>query len=139
MLFIFGKGRRSKVSFSRGNKALVAEFEPGVEVEGKIRIISGAVRINTRFKGELAGEGTVVIADKGEVEADLNVRAVFISGKLRGAVTTSDRIEIISKGVVMGEINTPILVVEPGGLFDGDCHMPAPGAPPTPTTSNSSN
>jgi cytoskeletal protein CcmA (bactofilin family) len=26
--------------------------------------------------------------------------------------------------VVVGDISTPVLVVEPGGFFDGQCHMP---------------
>jgi len=32
-------------------------------------------------------------------------------------------VEIQAKGVVTGEIHTPCLVIEPGGIFDGRCHM----------------
>lgn len=104
---------------------LVALFEPGVEIEGKVRINEGMVRFNTHFKGEVSGDGEVVVAEQGEVEADLDVKAVSVTGKLKGNVHVSDRIEIRERGMVLGNIYTPILVVEPGGYFDGECHMPA--------------
>jgi cytoskeletal protein CcmA (bactofilin family) len=28
--------------------------------------------------------------------------------------------------VVLGSIHTPCLLVDPGGFFDGQCHMPTP-------------
>jgi cytoskeletal protein CcmA (bactofilin family) len=28
--------------------------------------------------------------------------------------------------VVLGDIYTPKLIIEPGGYFDGQCHMPLP-------------
>ena len=104
---------------------LVALLEPGAEIEGKIRINEGMVRFNSHFKGEVSGDGDVVIAEQGEVEADVNVKSVTVTGKLKGNVHVQDRLEIRERGMVLGNIYTPILIVEPGGYFDGECHMPA--------------
>jgi cytoskeletal protein CcmA (bactofilin family) len=46
-----------------------------------------------------------------------------IAGKFDGVIFAKGRVEIQAKGVVTGEIHTPCLVIEPGGIFDGRCHM----------------
>ena len=42
--------------------------------------------------------------------------------------------EIQAKGVVTGEIHAPCLVIEPGGIFDGRCHMLAASESTKPLT-----
>ncbi|MGH9377413.1 MAG: bactofilin family protein [Terriglobia bacterium] len=101
-----------------------ATLEPGAEFEGKLKISSGAARINSHFKGEISGEGTLLIAERGEVEAEITVKAVTVLGKVKGSIHASERLEIKERGVILGNIYTPVLLVEPGGYFDGECHMP---------------
>ena len=106
---------------------MVGLVEPGVEMEGKIKFTSGMIRLNAHFKGEIQSEGAIVVADQGEVEAEIHARSVSVAGKVKGAIHASERIEIREHGVVLGDIYTPCLVVDPGGYFDGQCHMPTPG------------
>lgn len=101
-------------------------LEPGVEIEGKMRFEAGLVRINSHFKGQIECEGTVVVAEQGEVEAEIKTRIISIAGKVKGSIHATERLEIKGQGVVLGDINTPSLIVEPGGYFDGQCHMPTP-------------
>jgi len=81
--------------------------------------------LNSHFKGEIYSEGTVVIHDQGEVEGEIRSKMVSITGKLKGTVHASERLEIKENGVVV-DIYTPCLVIDPGGFFDGTCHMPTP-------------
>ena len=104
----------------------VGWLEPGVELEGKLRVSSGLIRLNSHFKGEIYSEGTVVIHDQGEVEGEVRAKLVSITGKLKGNVHAAERLEIKENGVVVGDIYTPCLVIDPGGFFDGTCHMPTP-------------
>ena len=46
----------------------------------------------------------------------------------------TDGAEIQAKGTVTGEIHTPCLVIEPGGIFDGQCHMLAASEASKPLT-----
>ncbi|MGH9433643.1 MAG: bactofilin family protein [Terriglobia bacterium] len=109
-----------------GRQEVIGLLEPGVEMEGKIKLSSGAFRLNSHFKGEIEGEGMVLVAEQGEVEASIKVKAISVTGKVKGSIHAADRIEINQHGVVLGDIFTPVLVVEPGGYFDGTCHMPTP-------------
>ena len=107
----------------------VGFLEPSVEVEGKINFSAGIMRINSHVKGEIRCSGTIVVGEQGEIEADVQAKSITIAGKLKGSIHAAERLEIKEHGVVLGEIDTPCLIVEPGGYFSGACHMPTPGAP----------
>jgi cytoskeletal protein CcmA (bactofilin family) len=124
MPFGFGKSRRRQLADLSGE--WVGWLDPGVEVEGKMKVASGLIRVNTHFKGEINSEGTVVVHDQGEVEGDIRTRILSVTGKIKGNVNASERLEIKEHGVVLGSIYTACLLVDPGGFFDGQCHMPTP-------------
>jgi cytoskeletal protein CcmA (bactofilin family) len=102
----------------------VGWLEPGVEVEGNMNVSSGLIRLNARFKGDIASDGPVVVHEQGEVEGNIHSRAASIAGKVKGTVHVKDRLEIKEHGIVLGDIYTPCLLVDPGGFFNGQCHMP---------------
>ena len=101
-------------------------LEPGTDIEGKLTVSPGrAARLNSHFQGEILGEGKLVIAERGEVEAEVDCKSIVVLGKIKGSVHASERVEIKKRGVVLGEVYTPVFIVEPGAYFDGYCHMPA--------------
>ncbi len=106
---------------------MIGLLEPGIEMEGKMKFSTGLIRLNSQLKGEIACEGTIIVHDQGEVEADIHCRSLSIGGKVKGTVHAAERIEICEHGVVLGDIYTPCLIIHPGGYFDGQCHMPTPG------------
>lgn len=127
MQLIHRKPQHSTEFSDLGRQELIGLLEPGIEMEGKIKLSSGAFRLNSHFKGEIEGDGVIMVAEQGEVDASIKVKAISVTGKVKGSIHASDRIEINQHGVVLGDIFTPVLVVEPGGYFDGTCHMPTPG------------
>jgi cytoskeletal protein CcmA (bactofilin family) len=125
MPFGFGKStRRRKLADLPDD--WVGWLEPGVEVEGKMKVASGLIRINAHFRGEIRCEGTVVVHDQGEVDGEIHTRVISVTGKIKGDIHASELLEIKEHGVVLGAIYTPCLVVDPGGFFEGQCHMPTP-------------
>jgi cytoskeletal protein CcmA (bactofilin family) len=111
-----------------GDSSTVALVGPGTEFEGTLKAGAGQVCLNASFKGTAASEGTIFIDENGDVAAELTAKVISISGKLKGTAKASEKLEIKARGVVLGDISTPVLVVEPGGYFDGQCHMPTPTA-----------
>ncbi len=128
-----GKSRRRRELEVLLDDDVVGLLEPGIEVEGRMKISTGMIRLNSHFKGEIASEGTIVVAEQGEVEADMRAKHVSISGKVKGTIHASDRLEIKEHGIVLGDIYTASLIVDPGGYFDGHCHMPTPEPEKSPT------
>ncbi|MEJ2010100.1 MAG: polymer-forming cytoskeletal protein [Acidobacteriota bacterium] len=115
---------RAKTSDHLDDHELVGLLEPGLEFEGKMTVSSGMVRLNTHFKGEAHCSGALIIAEQGELEGEVHSKFVSVGGKIKGSVHATDKVEIKANGVVLGDIYTASLVIEPGGYFDGQCHMP---------------
>ena len=108
------------------DQEMIAFFEPGVDLEGKLSFSTGLIRANGHIKGEIRCEGTIVVGDQGEIEAEIHTKAISIGGKVKGTIHAGECLEIKEHGVVLGDIDTPCLIVEPGGYFSGRCHMPPP-------------
>ena len=102
MAFGMGKPttRRRELSDLPGD--WVGWLEPGVEMEGKMKVSGGLIRLNAHFKGEIVSDGAVVVHDQGEVEGDIQSRVVSITGKVKGAVHAKERLEIKEHGIVHG-------------------------------------
>jgi cytoskeletal protein CcmA (bactofilin family) len=47
-------------------------------------------------------------------------------GELNGTIDAKDRIEVYPPGRIGGDIQTPVISIEPGGIFNGTCAMKPP-------------
>ena len=97
-------------------------LDKGVRLEGTLEV-SGTFRVDGQVKGNILSERTLVLGEGARVEGQIEGNHVVISGRFDGVIFAKGRVEIQAKGVVSGEIHAPCLVVEPGGIFDGRCHM----------------
>ena len=58
------------------------------------------------------------------VEAQIKATAIVVAGKVLGDVTCSQMIEIRPSGEVFGKLSAPVLVIQQGARFEGECSMP---------------
>ena len=86
-------------------------------------MFSGSVRIDGDFKGDIFGNVTLVVGEGAEVEADVHVDSILISGTVRGQIDAKKHVKIYSPGQLLGDVNTPSFSVEEGAFFEGTCHM----------------
>jgi cytoskeletal protein CcmA (bactofilin family) len=97
-------------------------IDQGVTLEGTLQV-SGTFRINGVVKGNIISERTVILGEGAKVEGQIEGNRVVIAGRFDGVIFAKGRVEIQAKGVVTGEVHAPCMVVDPGGIFDGRCHM----------------
>jgi cytoskeletal protein CcmA (bactofilin family) len=90
--------------------------------EGKLEF-SGVVRVDGRIKGEIVGDGTLIVGESASIHADVRVTHLVISGEIRGSLFASERVEIRSPGKVFGNIHAPKVIMEEGVIFEGHCRM----------------
>ena len=100
-------------------------LEQGVKVDGKLEA-GGTFRIDSAMKGTLVSDDTLVLGEHAVVEGEIHGNRVVIAGRFDGAIHAKGRVEIQPNAIVTGEIHTPCLVLDPGAIFDGHCHMLAP-------------
>ena len=91
---------------------------------GKI-ISEGIFRLDGKMEGEIFHSGTLIIGETAAIKGKVEVNILTLNGMVEGEVTAKGRLEIHSKGKLYGRISTPVLVVEDGGIFDGNCRMGA--------------
>jgi len=94
----------------------------GAEFSGKL-MFNGSVRIDGDFKGDIFGNGTLVVGEGAGIEADIHVDSVLVSGEVRGQIDVKKSLKIYSTGKLIGDVNTPSFAIEEGAFFDGTCHM----------------
>lgn len=86
-------------------------------------IFDGLVRIDGNFEGKIKTEDTLVIAGSGNVKAEIEAGEVKISGRFDGTIVASSKVELYKPAFVTGTIITPVLKVEEGVVFNGNCRM----------------
>lgn len=92
------------------------------EFEGKLTF-NGAVRIDGKFTGEIITEGTLIIGESAFIKSEIHASHIVVSGEVRGNIIAENRIEIHAPGKVFGNIQSPVVVLEEGVIFEGTCRM----------------
>ncbi|MFQ5789684.1 MAG: polymer-forming cytoskeletal protein [Acidobacteriota bacterium] len=96
-------------------------LDHGTEFKGDITF-TDTLRIDGTFEGSVRGR-TLVVGETADVNADIEVGSVFVSGRLRGRVQASERVELQRTARVQLELDTSVLVIEEGAVFEGSCSM----------------
>src|SRR5437762_7305935 len=82
------------------------------------------LRIDGRFSGRInSATGTLIVGSGGQVDANVEVSIATIHGVVNGDVVAGQRIELGRAGKLNGNIQTPSLMIEQGGIFEGSCKM----------------
>ena len=97
-------------------------IDQGVTLEGTLTV-TGTFRVDGNVKGNIISEQTIILGEGAKVEGQIEGNRVVIAGRFDGVIFAKGRVEIQVKGVVTGEVHAPCLVIDPGGIFDGRCHM----------------
>jgi cytoskeletal protein CcmA (bactofilin family) len=88
------------------------------------------------IKGELSGsenlyvdgnvEGTIelrshilTVGPNGNIKANVTAKSVVIHGKLDGAITATDRVDLRKSAVVAGDVTTQRISIEEGAYLKG--------------------
>ena len=111
--------RKSKEP-SRSSSDLTAFIDEGSEIEGKYTF-HGTVMLNGKFSGEINSSDSLIIGEKGVVNATVRAGVVLINGEVIGNVFATERVELRGTARVYGDVEAPVIVVDEGVLFEGHC------------------
>lgn len=88
--------------------------------------LNGLLRIDGDFTGTIRTKGKVLVGKNGRAECTLNAGTVVVGGVVRGEIISTEKVIILSTGLVLGNITTPRLIMEEGVIFNGSCKVTAP-------------
>jgi cytoskeletal protein CcmA (bactofilin family) len=97
----------------------------GTSIEGTIEFYN-TVRLDGEVKGKISSnQGTVIIGEKAVVNAEIIVDTAIIMGEVNGTIEAKERIEVYPPARVVGDIRAPVVLIESGVIFNGNCFMKA--------------
>ena len=107
----------------KGSDRISTFIGADASIDGNIEF-KGTIRVDGTVKGKITSKtGTVVVGEKAVVNAEVYVNVAVIMGELNGMVEAQERIEVYPPGRVGGDIQAPVISIEPGGVFNGSCSM----------------
>lgn len=93
-------------------------------------ILSGDTNFQAmlRVDGQLVGtvtsdSGTLLVGTNGQVDANVSVASAIVNGVINGDIIASEKIQLGRTARVVGNIQTPRIVIEDGAVFEGSCAM----------------
>ncbi len=101
------------------SESLNSVIGPGSIFEGKF-YISGSLRIDGKFQGEIKTEDELLVGETGKVRTNIKARSVVISGTMIGNIQAAEEVRIDKNGKILGDIETPILHLTPGVVLKGN-------------------
>lgn len=82
------------------------------------------LRVDGHLVGSVSSEaGTLIIGTNGQVDANIMVAAAMINGSVNGDVIATEKLQLGRTARVMGNIQSPRLIVEEGAIIEGSCSM----------------
>jgi len=105
-----------------GSENISVFLDKNTVFEGKMTF-EGVLHLDGKVEGEVFNSGTLILGETAVIKGKLGVNAIIINGRVEGEVNAKERVEIHSKGKIYGTIFAPILVIQDGGIFEGDCKM----------------
>jgi cytoskeletal protein CcmA (bactofilin family) len=106
-------------------------LDKGSHLNGEL-LFETTFRVHGKFSGTVASDGDLIVGEGGEIEGEVKVGDLFVSGVVRGKVAAKRRVHIAPTGKVYAEIETPSLIVDEGAFFEGNCAMARPPGKPLP-------
>jgi tetratricopeptide (TPR) repeat protein/cytoskeletal protein CcmA (bactofilin family) len=97
-------------------------FCEGTFMKGVLKF-NGALRFDGKFEGEIITDDTFIVGKTGEIKANIQTGSLFNSGEINGNISAFSKIAIHSEGKILGNIKTPMLTIEEGAQFNGNCEM----------------
>jgi cytoskeletal protein CcmA (bactofilin family) len=105
--------------FSKEDQAISLIGE-GISVVGTLNVQDNVLRLDGRLEGKIIGQGTLIMGEKGVLQGEIHVSRLILGGRVEGRVTAQEGIHITPTGKLFGTALTSQLIIDEGGIFEGE-------------------
>jgi cytoskeletal protein CcmA (bactofilin family) len=101
---------------------IIAFLGKGTKFKGVVTY-DGTVRIDGHIEGEVVSTGTLIVGETAVIDAEVSVGSLVCGGRITGNITATEKVQLLNPAMVTGSIKTPVLMIEAGVRFNGQCEM----------------
>jgi cytoskeletal protein CcmA (bactofilin family) len=105
-----------------GGSDLNALLGRGSEFDGKLTF-EGTVRIDGKFTGSIVSNDVLVVGEGAKISAEITCGTIIVHGEINGNIKARNTVELHHPAKVRGNVETPVLMVEKGVMFEGQTKM----------------
>jgi len=91
----------------------------GVTIEAARITGSDSVRIDGEFKGNVELQGSLVLGETGSITGEVRTSYFLVAGEVNGNIYCDTQLHFASTARVVGDVNTPNLVLDEGSQVTG--------------------
>jgi cytoskeletal protein CcmA (bactofilin family) len=114
-------GRKGRMRHMKNTDKDIQMLGPQAVMEGNL-VFEGSLFMNGHAKGTIESRnGAIVVGEDAVIHADIFVRAATINGEIKGTIRATERIELHPPARVYGDLNAPIVIIDAGVIFEGNC------------------
>ena len=107
----------------KSKKGIQTFLGSGTILEGKLAF-EGTVRLDGHFTGSIESkDGVIAIGEKAAVHAEVLVNTAIVWGEVSGNIRATNRIELHQPARVFGDLSAPVVIIDAGVVFHGNCSM----------------
>lgn len=82
------------------------------------------LRVDGHVTGKVISEdGTLLVGSTGQVDANVVVAGAIVNGLVNGDIIATEKLELGRTARVVGNIQSPRLIIEDGAILEGNCSM----------------
>ncbi|NME66451.1 polymer-forming cytoskeletal protein [Flammeovirga aprica JL-4] len=94
----------------------------GTTLKGDVET-HGILRMDGKVIGNLHCHSKLFLGKDGQIEGDIFSQNAEIEGEIHGKIEVSENLVLRASAVIHGDIVTKSLTIDPGAVFNGQCHM----------------
>lgn len=100
------------------NEGMNSTIGEGSSFEGKF-YISGSLKIDGKFEGEIKTDEELVVGEKGKVKTDIYAKSVVVAGTVIGNIQADYEVRLLETAKVLGDITAPSISIQRGVVTHG--------------------
>src|SRR5436190_6875664 len=82
------------------------------------------LRVDGQLQGTVTSDaGTLIVGSHGQVDANVAVASATINGTVNGDIVASEKLHLGRTAKVVGNVQTPKIIIEEGAVLEGSCSM----------------
>jgi len=84
---------------------------------------TGSARLDGSVNGNVNVTGMLIVGAGGNISGGVEAYSAVIGGAVLGDVKVENKLELTSTARILGDIETKVIVIDEGAIFQGKCNM----------------